>query len=120
VITVSYFNYLIIYCFSLSILYTIHVEPHHHLNHIRSIPFTPNERNTVNTLHTPKPKTKWRRFFIKIWRAFSLFKLQKVRYATKATIATVILATPAYLEQTSEWFREWRMEWALITVSVFD
>ncbi|KAG2203276.1 hypothetical protein INT47_000196 [Mucor saturninus] len=90
-------------------------KKHHHL-HIT--PFVPNERNTFNTLHTPEPKTTWRRFFIRVWRTFSLFKLQKIRYAIKATIATVLLATPAYLEPTKELYREYRMEWALITLMV--
>jgi dsDNA-binding SOS-regulon protein len=84
---------------------------------IHITPFVPNERNTFNTLHTPEPKTKWRRFFIRVWRTFSLFKLQKIRYAIKATVATVILATPAFMESTQDWYREYRMEWALITVS---
>ena len=78
--------------------------------------FVPNERNTKNTLHTPEPKTRWRKFFIRMWRAFSLFKLQKTRYAIKASIAATLLATPAFLENTGPIFREWRMEWALITV----
>ncbi|KAG1503778.1 hypothetical protein G6F54_001436 [Rhizopus delemar] len=82
------------------------------------IPFTPNESNTFNTLHTPKPKTKWRKFFIQVWMTFSLFKLQKMRYAIKATIATILLATPAFLESTQDWYREYRMEWALITLMV--
>ncbi|KAI8887178.1 hypothetical protein K501DRAFT_242906 [Backusella circina FSU 941] len=80
--------------------------------------FVPNERNTFNTLHTPIPKTKWRQLVLRVWRTFSLFKLQKVRYATKACVATVILATPAFLKSTGDWFREWRMEWALITLMV--
>ncbi|KAG0173920.1 hypothetical protein DFQ30_006552 [Apophysomyces sp. BC1015] len=80
--------------------------------------FVPNERNTMNTLHTPEPKTKWRRFFIRLWRTFSLFKLQKVRYASKAALGATLLATPAFLDSTGEWFREWRMEWALITLMV--
>ncbi|KAF7728169.1 hypothetical protein EC973_006563 [Apophysomyces ossiformis] len=80
--------------------------------------FVPNERNTMNTLHTPEPKTKWRKFFIRLWRTFTLFKLQKVRYASKAAVAATVLATPAFLESTGDWFREWRMEWALITLMV--
>lgn len=78
--------------------------------------YVPNERHKMNTLHTPLPKTKWRQLVLKVWRTFSLFKLQKMRYATKATIAVIILATPAFLQSTGGWFREWRMEWALITV----
>lgn len=79
--------------------------------------YVPNERHKINTLHTPLPKTKWRQLVLKVWRTFSLFKLQKMRYATKATIAVIILAIPAFLQSTGGWFREWRMEWALITVS---
>lgn len=79
--------------------------------------FVPNERHKMDTLHTPVPKTKWRQMILKIWRTFSLFKLQKMRYATKATVAVIILALPAFLQSTGLWFRNWRMEWALITVS---
>ncbi|KAI9306638.1 Fusaric acid resistance protein-like-domain-containing protein [Cunninghamella echinulata] len=80
--------------------------------------FKPNERNMMNTLHTPAPTTQWRKFFIRLWQTFSLFKLQKVRYATKSTIAAILLATPAFLPSTASIFREWRMEWALITLMV--
>ncbi|KAI8096622.1 Fusaric acid resistance protein-like-domain-containing protein [Halteromyces radiatus] len=80
--------------------------------------FIPNERNRVNTLHTPLPTTRWRRFFIRIWVLFSLFKLQKIRYAIKSTIAAILLATPAFVSSTSNIFRQWRMEWALITLMV--
>ncbi|KAI8339686.1 Fusaric acid resistance protein-like-domain-containing protein [Chlamydoabsidia padenii] len=80
--------------------------------------FIPNERNMTNTLHTPLAKTAWRRFFIRLWKAFSLFKEQKIRYAIKASLAATLLATPAFLESTGPWFREWRMEWALITLMV--
>lgn len=80
--------------------------------------FVPNERHKMNTLHTPVPKTKWRQMVLKVWRTFSLFKLQKMRYATKATIAVLIVAVFAFLPSTGSWFRQWRMEWALITVSI--
>ncbi|GAN01778.1 endocytosis-related protein [Mucor ambiguus] len=80
--------------------------------------FVPNERHKMDTLHTPVPKTHWRRIILRVWRTFSLFKLQKMRYATKATAAVILLAIPAFLESTGTWFREWRMEWALITLMV--
>ncbi|KAG2201966.1 hypothetical protein INT47_000505, partial [Mucor saturninus] len=80
--------------------------------------FVPNERHKMDTLHTPVPKTKWRQIVLKLWRTFSLFKLQKMRYATKATLAVIILAIPAFLQSTGLWFRNWRMEWALITLMV--
>lgn len=78
--------------------------------------FIPNERHKMDTLHTPLPKTKWRQMVLRVWKTFSLFKLQKIRYAIKATGAVILLATPAFLDSTGDWFREWRMEWALITV----
>ncbi|KAI7873761.1 hypothetical protein K492DRAFT_211962 [Lichtheimia hyalospora FSU 10163] len=80
--------------------------------------FVPNDRNSRNTLHTPEPKTAWRRFFLRTWRTLSLLKQQKVRYATKCSIAATLLAAPAFMESTAEWFRTWRMEWALITLMV--
>ncbi|KAI9363139.1 Fusaric acid resistance protein-like-domain-containing protein [Pilaira anomala] len=93
-------------------------DRHHHHHHLHITPFVPNERNTFNTLHTPEPKTTWRKFFIRVWRTFSLFKLQKMRYAIKATIATILLATPAFMDFSREWYRQYRMEWALITLMV--
>ncbi|KAI8975478.1 Fusaric acid resistance protein-like-domain-containing protein [Mycotypha africana] len=92
-------------------------HPKRHRHHLMSS-FIPNERNMMNTLHTPLPKTNWRRFFIGVWQLFSLFKLQKMRYAIKAMIATIILAIPAFYEPTQDWFRTYRMEWALITLMV--
>ncbi|KAI8647098.1 Fusaric acid resistance protein-like-domain-containing protein [Parasitella parasitica] len=89
-----------------------------HYHHLYITPFVPNQRNTFNTLHTPEPKTKWRRFFIRLWQAFSLFKSQKIRYAIKSTVATIILALPAFLEPSKDFFRTYRMEWALITLMV--
>lgn len=78
----------------------------------------PNERNTAETLHTRSPKTPWQRFLWRIWKFTQLLKQQKFRYATKAMVAAVLLATPAFMESTGDWFREWRMEWALITLMV--
>ncbi|KAI8136713.1 Fusaric acid resistance protein-like-domain-containing protein [Fennellomyces sp. T-0311] len=78
----------------------------------------PNERNTIATLHTPIPRTAWRRFMRDIWLLAETLKQQKIRYAIKATVAAVLLALPAFLDSTGPWFREWRMEWALITLMV--
>jgi hypothetical protein len=92
-------------------------KPFNKATHTNS--FVPNERHKMDTLHTPVPKTKWRQMVLRVWQTFSLFKLQKVRYATKATVAVILLATPAFLDSTGDWFREWRMEWALITVRFY-
>ncbi|KAI7867103.1 Fusaric acid resistance protein-like-domain-containing protein [Spinellus fusiger] len=103
---------------SLLMFWRVEKGPSVHRRRLSLNGFTPNERNMANTLHTPDPKTKWRKFFISIWMTFSLFKLQKVRYATKAAIAATLLAVPAFLSSTGGWFREYRMEWALVTVMV--
>ena len=92
-------------------------EQKHETSSKKKNSFVPNERHKMDTLHTPVPKTKWRQLVLRVWRTFSLFKLQKMRYATKATIAVIILAIPAFIQSTGEWFRIWRMEWALITVN---
>jgi hypothetical protein len=71
----------------------------------------------MNTLHTPVPTTKWRELVVHSWQLLTMFKLQKIRYAIKCSIAATLLASPAFFQATGAWFREWRMEWALITVS---
>ncbi|KAI8074104.1 Fusaric acid resistance protein-like-domain-containing protein [Gongronella butleri] len=81
-------------------------------------PFVPNERHRLDTLHTPSPTTKWRKFFLQAWRTMSLFKLQKMRYAVKSMLAAVLLASPCFIAATGPLFRAWRMEWALITLMV--
>lgn len=101
-----------------ALIYQFFTTPKPDLKENKKPAFVPNERHKMDTLHTPVPKTQWRRMILKVWRAFSLFKLQKMRYATKATIAVIILALPAFWEPTGAWYREWRMEWALITVSI--
>ncbi|ORX62789.1 hypothetical protein DM01DRAFT_1360806 [Hesseltinella vesiculosa] len=80
--------------------------------------FVPNERHRLHTLHTPAPTTRWRKFFLRVWWVFSLFKLQTMRYAIKSTVAAILLAIPAFLSPTGSIFRTWRMEWALITLMV--
>ena len=101
-----------------ALIYQFFTTPKPVLKENKKPAFVPNERHKMDTLHTPVPKTQWRRMILKVWRTFSLFKLQKMRYATKATIAVIILALPAFWEHTGAWYREWRMEWALITVSI--
>ncbi|KAF7732052.1 hypothetical protein EC973_007157 [Apophysomyces ossiformis] len=78
--------------------------------------FVPNNHNTINTLHTPKPTTAWRRFFLSLWEFFSWFRKHTVRYAIKATVTGVAIASLAFIPATQDYFREFRMEWTLITV----
>ncbi|KAI8881158.1 hypothetical protein K501DRAFT_189586 [Backusella circina FSU 941] len=79
--------------------------------------FKPNNNNTFNTLHTPKPKTKTRKIFLSLWGFFSWFKTHTVRYALKATLISVALAAPAFIPSTTEIFQSWKMDWVLITVT---
>ncbi|OBZ85235.1 Uncharacterized protein C26F1.08c [Choanephora cucurbitarum] len=77
----------------------------------------PNNNNTLNTLHTPKPKTKIRRFFLNLWGFFSWFRKHTVRYGLKATFISVIIASLAFFPMTRDYFVNWKMDWMLITVT---
>ncbi|EIE87122.1 hypothetical protein RO3G_11833 [Rhizopus delemar RA 99-880] len=78
--------------------------------------FVPNNHNTINTLHTPKPKTKIRKFFLSLWGFFSWFRSHNVRYALKSTLIAVAIASMAFMPMTREYFQAWKMDWTLITV----
>ncbi|RUS16167.1 hypothetical protein BC937DRAFT_91550, partial [Endogone sp. FLAS-F59071] len=83
-----------------------------------SAAFFPNDRNTANTLHTPAPTSRWHSFYLRLWSFFSWFRRFSVRYAFKATVAALILATPAFVDAWQDWFLDYRMEWGLITLMV--
>ncbi|OAD76278.1 hypothetical protein PHYBLDRAFT_186217 [Phycomyces blakesleeanus NRRL 1555(-)] len=76
----------------------------------------PNNHNTLNTLHTPTPKTYWRRFFLKMWSFFSWFRNHEARYAAKSTFTALAIAVLAFIPYTRPYFQSLRMEWTLITV----
>ncbi|KAG1467314.1 hypothetical protein G6F56_004478 [Rhizopus delemar] len=78
--------------------------------------FVPNNNNTFNTLHTPKPETKIRKFFLNMWGFFSWFRSHDVRYACKSTLIAVSIASMAFLPMTREYFQVYKMDWTLITV----
>ncbi|KAI9283404.1 hypothetical protein BY458DRAFT_428000 [Sporodiniella umbellata] len=78
--------------------------------------FVPNNNNTINTLHTPKPKTKIRKFFLSLWGFFSWFRSHDVRFALKSTLIAVSIASMAFLPMTREYFQSLKMDWTLITV----
>ncbi|KAI8887415.1 hypothetical protein K501DRAFT_242578 [Backusella circina FSU 941] len=78
--------------------------------------FTPNNHNTFNTLHTPTPKTNWRKFFLNLWGFFSAFKTHRVRFALKSMITAEIFSVFAFIPSTRSYFVDFRMEWTLITV----
>lgn len=80
--------------------------------------FVPNNNNTFNTLHTPKPETKIRKFFLNMWGFFSWFRSHDVRYACKSTLIAVSIASMAFLPMTREYFQVYKMDWTLITVSL--
>lgn len=78
--------------------------------------FIPNNHNTFNTLHTPKPKTKLRKFFLSLWGFFSWFRQHTVRYALKSTLIALAITSMAFIPSTREYFIMWKMDWTLITV----
>lgn len=79
--------------------------------------FVPNNNNTFNTLHTPKPKTKIRKFFLKMWGFFLTFRQHSVRYAIKSALIALAIASMAFIPATRDYFLDLKMDWTLITVS---
>ena len=79
--------------------------------------FVPNNHNTHNTLQTPSPTTRIRKFLLKLWGFLSWFRKHTVRYAIKASLVSVAVAVLAFIPSTQVYFREFRMEWTLITVN---
>ncbi|KAI7862150.1 Fusaric acid resistance protein-like-domain-containing protein [Spinellus fusiger] len=77
---------------------------------------SPNNHNTFNTLHTPSPRTRIRKFFVKLWSFFSWFRQHDARYAAKSTLTAVCIATLAFIPSTHDYFQSLKMEWTLITV----
>ncbi|KAG2224607.1 hypothetical protein INT45_003747 [Circinella minor] len=78
--------------------------------------FVPNNHNTHNTLQTPSPTTQIRKFFLKLWSFFSLFRQHTVKYAIKTSVVTVAVAMLAFIPATQKYFHEFRMEWTLVTI----
>lgn len=82
--------------------------------------FVPNNNNTFNTLHTPKPKTKIRKFFLRLWGFFLAFRQHSVRYAIKSALIALAIASMAFIPATRQYFLDLKMDWTLITVSCFN
>lgn len=78
--------------------------------------FTPNNHNTLNTLHTPAPETKVRKFLLKLWSFFSGFRTYRVKFAVKSTLTAEIISVLAFIPATRPCFTEFKLEWTLITV----
>lgn len=78
--------------------------------------FVPNNNNTFNTLHTPRPKTKVRKLFLSLWGFFSWFRKHTVRYASKSTLIALVITSMAFIPSTRDYFLAWKMDWTLITV----
>lgn len=70
----------------------------------------------MNTLHTPAPKTKIRKFLLKLWGFFSGFRTYRVRFALKAMFTAEIISVLAFIPATRPYFTALKMEWTLITV----
>jgi len=78
--------------------------------------FTPNNHNTLNTLHTPLHKSKVRRFLLKLWSFFSGFRTYRVKFAIKSMLTAEIISILAFIPATRPYFTEFKLEWTLITV----
>ncbi|CEP18223.1 hypothetical protein [Parasitella parasitica] len=78
--------------------------------------FTPNNHNTLNTLHTPAPKTKVRKFLLNLWSFFSEFRTYRVKFALKSMLTAEFISVLAFIPATRPYFTEFKLEWTLITV----
>lgn len=75
------------------------------------------------TLSFPAPGTQedvsqTKPWALRVWTIFSSLKKFEVRFALKTAITVALLALPAYLEPTQDFFYEYRMHWALSTFVV--
>ncbi|KAI7903752.1 uncharacterized protein BX663DRAFT_471797 [Cokeromyces recurvatus] len=78
--------------------------------------FVPNNHNTLNTLHTPAPKTKLRKFLVHLWSFFSKFRTYQFKFAMKSMLTAEAIAVLAFIPATRPYFTEFKLEWTLITV----
>ncbi|KAI8367928.1 Fusaric acid resistance protein-like-domain-containing protein [Choanephora cucurbitarum] len=81
----------------------------------KDTPFIPNNRNTLDTLHTPVPKTRIRRVLVRLWDFLSQFGTYRVKYAVKSTVTAVLISVLAFIPATRPYFTSFKMEWTLIT-----
>lgn len=81
-------------------------------------PFPKNSRNTLATVHTPLPSTLKEKFKNMLWRIGKTLRSYEVKFAVKAGLGSAILATPAFINSTRPIFREYRMEWALVSFAI--
>lgn len=79
--------------------------------------FRPNNPHTLDTLHTPTPNDCIHSFRLGLWSFFSWFRKYQMRYAIKAGLTALALASMAFIPSTQVYFLTYRMEWTLITVS---
>lgn len=78
--------------------------------------FIPNNNHTLNTLHTPAPKTRLRKFLLKLWGFFSEFRTYRVKFALKSMLTAELISVLAFIPATRPYFTDFKMEWTLITV----
>ncbi|ORZ17924.1 Fusaric acid resistance protein-like-domain-containing protein [Absidia repens] len=74
-----------------------------------------NNKYAVDTLHTPTPRYFIHYLRMHLWEFFSWFRKHQVRYAIKAGLTALLLASFAFLPSTRDYFQTYRMEWTLIT-----
>ncbi|KAI9480671.1 MAG: hypothetical protein EXX96DRAFT_521939 [Benjaminiella poitrasii] len=89
---------------------------HTNFNNQNNNLFVPNNHNTLNTLHTPAPKTKLRKFLVSLWSFFSKFRTYQFKFAFKSMLTAEAISILAFIPATRPYFTEFKLEWTLITV----
>ncbi|KAI8375782.1 Fusaric acid resistance protein-like-domain-containing protein [Blakeslea trispora] len=90
--------------------------PFHKKKTLYTPSFIPNNRNTLDTLHTPLPKTRIRRLFVHLWDFFCQLGTYRVKFAIKSMVTVQLVSILAFIPATRPYFTSFKLEWTVITV----
>ncbi|KAI9253395.1 hypothetical protein BDA99DRAFT_519655 [Phascolomyces articulosus] len=65
------------------------------------------------------PASRIQKFWYILFRVHRWIRHPNTTFAMKTAIGTVLLAVPVYLENTAEWFIEWRFQWCMIIMMLW-
>ncbi|KAG0182910.1 hypothetical protein DFQ28_003639 [Apophysomyces sp. BC1034] len=66
------------------------------------------------------PATFSQHVFHKLWRFRSWFLQPDTLFAFKTAVGVVLLAIPAFMAQNALWYSEWKGQWAMITLVLWN
>ncbi|KAI9298838.1 hypothetical protein K502DRAFT_362057 [Neoconidiobolus thromboides FSU 785] len=69
-------------------------------------------------LHNPKPQTSYQRSRANFWYFLMSLRDYRVIFALKASFASLLISSPAYLFGYHELFRDWKVGWTLVAMNI--